>query len=87
MEKDGYGRLVLLPLGESEEALRSSSGTGMEVRRLEGVVDEVRVVEDLRRSLEVDLRTEREDLCRFSRGGRSLSASRVFDGGIAGGSK
>lgn len=42
------------------------------------------MVEDLRRSLEVDLRTERVDLCRFSLVGLSLSSSRVLDEGISG---
>lgn len=42
------------------------------------------VVEDLRRSLEEDLRVARDDLCRFSRGTLSLSPSRVLDGGIVG---
>ena len=83
LEKEGYGKLVLLAFGDADEDLRSSSGMGMDVRRLEGVLGEVSVVEDFRRSLEVDLRTEREDLCRFSRGILSLSASRVFDEGMA----
>ena len=82
LEKDGYGRLVLLALGEADEGRCSTSGIGMEVRRLVGVLGEVRVVEDLRRSLEDDLRVDREDLCRFSRGSLSLSPSRVFDEGM-----
>lgn len=85
MEKDGYGKLVLLALGEADEALGSTSGTGMDVLRLVGVLGEVRVAEDLSRSLDEDLRADREDLCRFSRGTLSLSASRVLDEGMVSG--
>ena len=84
LEKDGYGKLVLLALGEADEARGSTSGTGMDVLRLVGVLGEVRIVEDLRRSLDEDLRVDREDLCRFSRGTLSFSASRVLDGGMIG---
>lgn len=85
LEKDGYGKLVLLALGETDEALGSTSGTGMDVLRLVGVLGEVRVAEDLSRSLDEDLRADREDLCRFSRGTLSLSASRVLDEGMVSG--
>lgn len=61
-EKLGYGKLALLALGGVDEALRSCSGMGMEVRRLAGVLGVVRVVEDLSRSLDDDLRTGRADL-------------------------
>ena len=33
-ENDGYGRLILLPFGELEEALRLSSGIGIDDLRL-----------------------------------------------------
>ena len=65
----------MLALGEADEALGSPSAFVMVVRRLVGVLGEVRVVDDLRRSLELDLREDRDDLCRFSRGGLSLSPS------------
>jgi len=61
-EKLGYGKLVLLAFGGVDEALRFSSGTGIEVRRLVGGLGVVRVVEDLRRSLDEVLRDERVDL-------------------------
>lgn len=74
----------MLALGEADEGRGSRSGIGIEVRRLVGVLGEVRVVDDLRRSLEDDLRVDREDRCRFSRGSLSLSPSRGFDEGMVG---
>lgn len=62
LEKLGYGKLVLLSFGGVDEAFRACSGMGIEVRRLVVGLEVVRVVEDLRRSLDDDLRTDRVDL-------------------------
>lgn len=79
-EKLGYGRLILLAPGDDEEALRSSSGMGTDVRRFGGVFGVVRVVEDLSRSLEDDLRVDLVDLCRLCLGAASLSLSLALEG-------
>jgi len=68
LEKDGYGRLVLLPFGEMEDTRRSNSGIGSEDLRLVGggLWLELRsgVVEVLGWSFDEDFRDDREDRCR-----------------------
>ena len=91
LEKDGYGRCVLLPLGEIEGIRRSSSGIGNEDLRLVGggLWLEMRsgVAELLGWSFDEDLRDDREDRCldlSFDLGvSASLSlsrTSRAFEG-------
>ncbi len=90
-EKDGYGRLVLLPFGELEETRRSNSGIGSEDLRIArggGLWLQLRsgVAIVLTWSFDDDFRDDLEDLWRglsFDLGvspSRSLSFSRTFEG-------
>lgn len=85
-ENEGYGKLVLLPSGEFDSVLLSTSGIGTDDRRLvvgESVVELRSSVGDV---LSTSLRDERIDLWRGlsldlgESASRSFSLSRIFEG-------